>query len=73
MSMPSPSKLKVVTVGKRCSIDVPSARAADLLALLRRHGIASDTPEPSSSDMDNISLHRGADAQKVQSLLDAWA
>ncbi len=72
MSTP-PSKLKVVIIGKRCSIDVPSARAADLLAFLRRHGISSDTPEPSCSGMENISLHRGVDAQKVQALLDAWA
>ena len=73
MSTPSPQKLKVVTVGKRCSIDVPSARAADLLAFLRRHGISSDTPEPSSSGIENIALHRGVDALKVQALLDAWA
>jgi hypothetical protein len=72
MSMPSPQKLKVVTVGKRWSIEVPSAHAADLLAFLRRHGISSDTPEPSSTGLENVSLHRGADAQKVQALLDAW-
>jgi hypothetical protein len=73
MSTPSPLKLKVVTVGKWCSIDVTSARGADLLAFLRRHGISSDTPEPSSSGMENTTLHRGVDAQKVQALLDAWA
>jgi hypothetical protein len=73
MSTPSPQKLKVVTVGKRCSIDVPTARAADLLAFLRRHGISSDTPEPSSIGIENIALHRGVDALKVQVLLDAWA
>ena len=72
MSTPSPQKLKVVTAGKRCSIEVPSARAADLVAFLRRHGISSDTPEPSSTGRENVSLHRGADAQKVQALLDAW-
>jgi hypothetical protein len=73
MSSPSPPKLKVVTVGKRCSIDVPSARARALLAHLRKHGIASDTPEPSSTGMENIALHRGVDVEKVQDLLDAWA
>jgi hypothetical protein len=73
MSTPSPPKLKVVTIGKRCSIDVPSSRAADLLAYLRRHGISSDTPEPSCSGTKNILLHQGVDAQKVQALLDAWA
>jgi hypothetical protein len=72
MSMPSPQKLKVVTVGKRCSIEVPSDRAAALLTFLRRHGISSDTPEPSSTGLENVALHRGADAQKVQALLDAW-
>jgi hypothetical protein len=72
MSTPSPQKLKVVTVGKRSSIEVPSDSAAALLAFLRRHGISSDHPEPSSSGRENISLHRGADAQKVQALLDAW-
>jgi hypothetical protein len=63
----------VLTTGRRCSIEVPSARAAGLLAYLRHKGISSDTPEPSSTGMERIVLHRGADAEKVQALLDAWA
>ena len=64
--------LTVVAVGPRCSIEVPSARAAALSVYLRQHGITSDTPEPSSSGVENITLHRGADVKKVQALLDAW-
>jgi hypothetical protein len=67
---PPPS---LTTSGGRCSIEVPSARAAGLLAYLRRKGISSDTPEPCSTGMERIVLHRGADAEKVQALLDAWA
>jgi hypothetical protein len=44
-----------------------------LLTFLRRHGIASETPEPSSTGMESIVLHRGVDVQKFQALLDAWA
>ena len=64
--------LKLVAVGPRCSIEVPSACAVALSVYLRQHGITSDTPEPSSSGLENITLHRGADVKKVQALLDAW-
>jgi hypothetical protein len=73
MSTPSAEKPTVVTAGKRCYIHVPSGRAAALLALLRRHGVSSDTPEPSSRDMESIALHRGVDVKKIQALLDGWA
>ena len=69
----STEKLTVLTADKRCSIHVPSGRAAALLALLRWHGISSDTPEPIYTGMESIALHRGVDAKKVQALLDAWA
>jgi hypothetical protein len=72
MAKSMPSSLTVVAVGPRCSIDVPSACAAALSAYLRKHGITSDPPEPSSSGLENIALHRGADVKKVQALLDAW-
>lgn len=72
MANPKSPPLKVVAVGPRCSIEVPSARAAALSVYLRKHGITSDTPEPSSSGVENITLHRGADVKKVQALLDAW-
>jgi hypothetical protein len=72
MANPKSPALTVVAVGLRCSIDVPSARAAALSAYLRKHGITSDPPEPSSSGLENIVLHRGADVKKVQALLDAW-
>lgn len=72
MANPKSPALTVVAVGPRCSIDVPSARAAALSAYLRKHGITSDPPEPSSSGLENIVLHRGADVKKVQALLDAW-
>jgi hypothetical protein len=64
--------LTVVAIGQRFSIEVPSAFAAALSAYLRKHGISSDPPEPSSSGVDSIVLHRGADAKTVQSLLDRW-
>lgn len=64
--------LTVVAVGPRSFIEVPSTRAAALSVYLRQHGITSDTPEPSSSGVENITLHRGADVKKVQALLDAW-
>jgi hypothetical protein len=51
---------------------MPSTLAAALSAYLRKHGISSDLPEPSSSGVDSIVLHRGADAKTVQSLLDSW-
>jgi hypothetical protein len=66
MAKPKPSNLTEVAVGAHCSIEVPSSHAADLLAYLRRHGITSDPPELSSSGMECITLHRGADAKKVQ-------
>jgi hypothetical protein len=72
MANPKSSPLKVVAVGPRCSIEVPSARAAALSIYLRQNGITSDTPEPSSSGVENITLHRGADVKRVQALLDAW-
>ena len=72
MANPKSPALTVVAVGPRCSIEVPSARAAALSVYLRQHGITSDTPEPSSSGVENITLHRGADVQRVQALLDAW-
>jgi hypothetical protein len=72
MAQPKSPALTVVSVGPRCSIDVPSARAAALSAYLRKHGITSDPPEPSSSGLENIVLHRGADVTKVQALLDTW-
>ena len=72
MANPKCPPLRVVAVGPRCSIEVPSARAAALSVYLRQHGITSDTPEPSSSGVENITLHRGADVEKVQALLDAW-
>ncbi len=72
MAKSKPSTLTVVAIGPRCSIDVPSARAAALSAYLRMHGISSDPPEPSSSGLENIVLHRGANVTKVQALLDAW-
>lgn len=72
MAKPKSPSLTVVSVGPRCSIDVPSDRAAALLAYLRKHGITSDPPEPSSSGLENIVLHRGADVTKVQALLDTW-
>lgn len=71
MAKPLP-KLTVVAIGQRCFIEVPSTLAAALSAYLRKHGISSDPPEPSSSGMDSIVLHRGADAKSVQSLLDRW-
>jgi hypothetical protein len=72
MAKPLPLKLTVAADGKRCYIDVPSGRAAGLLALLRRKGITSDTPEPSASGMESIALHRGADVKKVQALVNEW-
>lgn len=72
MAKPKSPPLKVVAVGPHCSIEVPSARAAALSVYLRQHGITSDTPEPSSSGVENITLHRGADVKRVQALLDAW-
>jgi hypothetical protein len=63
----------VLTTGRRCSIQIPAAHAAALLAYLRQKGICSDTPQPSSTGMKCIALHRGADVEKVQALLDAWA
>jgi hypothetical protein len=71
MAKPLP-KLTVVVIGQRCSIEVPSPHAAALSAYLRKHGISSDPPEPSSSGVDSIVVHRGADAKTVQSLLDRW-
>ncbi len=72
MANPKSPALTVLAVGPRCSIDMPSARAAALSAYLRKHGITSDPPEPSSSGLENIVLHRGADVTKVQALQDAW-
>ncbi len=72
MTKPLPM-LTVVAIGQRCSIEVPSKFAAALSAYLRKHGISSDPPEPCSSGVDCIVLHRGADAKTVQSLLDRWA
>lgn len=72
MTKSTPSTLTVVAIGSRCSIDVPTARAAALSAYLREHGISSDPPEPSSSGLENIVLHRGANVTNVQALLDAW-
>ncbi|HTU21082.1 MAG TPA: hypothetical protein VMG10_23720 [Gemmataceae bacterium] len=72
MANPNSPSLKVLAVGPRCSIEVPSVRAAALSVYLRQHGITSDTPEPSSSGVENISLHRGVDVKRVQALLDAW-
>ena len=72
MANPKSPALTVIAVGPRCSIDVPSAHAAALSAYLRKHGITSDPPEPSSSGLENILLHRGADVKKIQRILDAW-
>jgi hypothetical protein len=72
MTKSKSSSLTVVAIGSHCSIDVPSARAAALSAYLRKHGISSNPPEPSSIGLENIVLHRGADVTKVQALLDAW-
>ncbi len=73
MPVPFPQKLTVANAHARCYVNVPSARAAALSAYLRKHGIASDPPEPSSTGVDSIVLHRGADAKAVQALLDRWA
>jgi hypothetical protein len=71
MAQPFPT-LTVVAIGQRCSVEVPSTRVAALSVYLRKHGISSDPPQPSSSGVDSILLHRGADAKTVQSLLDRW-
>ena len=64
--------LAMVASGQRCFIEVPSTLAAALSAYLRKYGISSDPPEPSSSGVESIVLHRGADAKAVQSLVDRW-
>ena len=71
--MAKPGKLKVSTAGGRCYIDVHPDRGLALARLLRGHGVACSTPEPSSTNVNTIELPRGADVKRVQALLDGWA
>jgi hypothetical protein len=52
---------------------VPSQEAQALHGYLREHRVRCGPPEPSSSGVENIELHRAVDAEAVQGLLDRWA
>jgi hypothetical protein len=73
MSHPGRVNLRVQSVGGRHFIEVPSGESQALSNYLREHRVRSGGPEPSSTGVDNIELHRTTDAEAVQNLLDQWA
>jgi hypothetical protein len=64
--------LRVISTDGRHYIEVPSQEAEALHNYLRDHRIRSSPPEPSSSGVENIALHRGENVPVVQALLDGW-
>ena len=73
MSTKNSRKLKVITAGNRCYIDVHPDRGTALSRYLRAHGVTCSPPQPSSKDVDSIELDPGADVKGIKLLLDAWA
>ncbi len=70
--MARPKKLRVEADGTRKYITVPVGRAAALHGYLRDHHVYSTPPAPSYTGYDSIELHKNADVDGVQSLLDDW-
>jgi hypothetical protein len=65
-------KLKVVTAGSRCFIDIHPQQGESLARYLRSQGVICSPPEPSSKEVDSIELPRGANVKAIQALLNGW-
>jgi hypothetical protein len=72
MSIKRAPKVKVLTAGTRCYIDIHPSRGQALTLHLRSHGVHCSPANPSSQDVDSVELPRGLDVKAVQRLLDNW-
>ena len=65
-------RLTVLVDGKRRYVSVPSERAADLHAYLRKNGVTAAPPAPMFTGLDSIELTASVNTATVKELLNDW-